>query len=234
MENKKGSEIFLGVIGVATLIVAIIGATFAYFSANTGSEDEAIGATSTAVSLSYEDKLNTSLSTALIPSAENIATYGAMNATWLASNDTCVDENGNEICSLYEFTVTNPSSTTALDINFSLDVVTNDFTNLKYKIYAGSISPSAEGANKDATEIDNTAETVIAKTDMPAANTQNPLTALKQVLQPSTSVTYTMLIWLNEEGDKNIDEVNKSFAAGLKVTSGANGQGVTGVIAGAN
>ena len=34
MENKKGNGIFLGVIGVATLIVAIIGATFKYFSAN--------------------------------------------------------------------------------------------------------------------------------------------------------------------------------------------------------
>lgn len=35
MENKKGQGIFLGVVGVATLVVAIIGATFAYFSAST-------------------------------------------------------------------------------------------------------------------------------------------------------------------------------------------------------
>ena len=33
MENKNGQGIFYGVIGVATLVVAIIGATFAYFSA---------------------------------------------------------------------------------------------------------------------------------------------------------------------------------------------------------
>ena len=39
MENKKGSGIFLGVVSVATLIVAIIGATFAFFSTQTGSEN---------------------------------------------------------------------------------------------------------------------------------------------------------------------------------------------------
>mgnify|MGYP003312611361 CR=1 FL=1 len=33
MENNNGRGIFYGVIGVATLVVAIIGATFAYFSA---------------------------------------------------------------------------------------------------------------------------------------------------------------------------------------------------------
>lgn len=35
-ENRKGPGIFYAVIGVATLVVAIIGATFAYFTA-TGS-----------------------------------------------------------------------------------------------------------------------------------------------------------------------------------------------------
>ena len=39
-ENKKGSTLYV-VLGVATLVVAIIGATFAYFSAqaSTGAED---------------------------------------------------------------------------------------------------------------------------------------------------------------------------------------------------
>ena len=32
-ENRKGTGVFYAVVGVATLVVAIIGATFAYFSA---------------------------------------------------------------------------------------------------------------------------------------------------------------------------------------------------------
>ena len=45
MENRKGSGIFLGVVSVATLVVAIIGATFAYFSASVSSNEGAISAT---------------------------------------------------------------------------------------------------------------------------------------------------------------------------------------------
>ena len=40
MENGKGQTIFLSVIGIATLLVAIVGATFAWFSATiTGNEE---------------------------------------------------------------------------------------------------------------------------------------------------------------------------------------------------
>ena len=39
MENRNGRGIFLGVVSVATLIVAIIGATFAYFSASISSNN---------------------------------------------------------------------------------------------------------------------------------------------------------------------------------------------------
>ena len=45
MENKSGQGIFYGVIGVATLVVAIIGATFAYFSASAQSTGDIKGTT---------------------------------------------------------------------------------------------------------------------------------------------------------------------------------------------
>ena len=48
MENKNGKGIFYGVIGVATLIVAIIGATFAYFTATTASGQYLTGTAATA------------------------------------------------------------------------------------------------------------------------------------------------------------------------------------------
>ena len=45
MENSKGRGIFLGVVSVATLIVAIIGATFAWFSASVGSGENDVNLT---------------------------------------------------------------------------------------------------------------------------------------------------------------------------------------------
>ena len=50
MEENKSKGIFLGVVGVATLIVAIIGATFAYFVANAGGNTGAVQAAGADVS----------------------------------------------------------------------------------------------------------------------------------------------------------------------------------------
>lgn len=41
MDNNKGQTIFLSVIGIATLLVAIIGATFAWFSVTIQGNDNA-------------------------------------------------------------------------------------------------------------------------------------------------------------------------------------------------
>lgn len=50
MDNNKGQTLFLSVIGVATLLVAIIGATFAWFSVNVqGNEDASSIVVTTAV-----------------------------------------------------------------------------------------------------------------------------------------------------------------------------------------
>ena len=43
--NENGRGIFYGVIGVATLVVAMIGATFAYFSAEATTGNSAMTAT---------------------------------------------------------------------------------------------------------------------------------------------------------------------------------------------
>lgn len=52
-EEKRG--IFLGIIGVLTLIVAIIGASFAYFSVNAKSSDDAVTVQAASVQIVYED-----------------------------------------------------------------------------------------------------------------------------------------------------------------------------------
>lgn len=41
MENNRGQSIFLSVVGIATLLVAIVGATFAYFSISVSGNDTA-------------------------------------------------------------------------------------------------------------------------------------------------------------------------------------------------
>ena len=105
-ENKKGRGIFYGVIGVATLVVAIIGATFAYFTA-TQTNDNTI--TGNAASINFGLKVERAETTdqtngGLIPMS-NTMVEKAVSAT-----TPCKDDNGNSVCQIYKITLTNQSS----------------------------------------------------------------------------------------------------------------------------
>ena len=52
-EDKRG--VFFGVIGVLTLIVAIIGASFAYFSINASSKQDAVNVSAASVKIVYTE-----------------------------------------------------------------------------------------------------------------------------------------------------------------------------------
>lgn len=110
MEQKKFNvnNVFYGVIGVATLMVAIMGATFAYFTA-TAENTATIGGNMATVGL---DVIVTKMTTidetkgGLIPMSNNMIEQ-AINKS---SNQICVDDNGNAVCQIYKVTVTNESS----------------------------------------------------------------------------------------------------------------------------
>lgn len=127
MENKNRSGIFLGVIGVATLIVAIIGATFAYFTARANSTLDKVTAGSTTLALGFEDTDGTNLKANLIPAEDHIAIYAANEQPGTEDNENpqCIDDNANEVCSVYQFTIGNPNKSTAQSISFSLKNVDN-------------------------------------------------------------------------------------------------------------
>ena len=280
MGNNKGSGIFLGVIGVATLLVAIIGATFAFFGANIASPEGAVSAQSATLSLGYEDNTE-GLKTSMIPAEYWIAEYAAKEQflldqtalnkwkeenpnkyytvdgleTGKAKNFQCMDDNGNEVCGVYEFTIGNPSFTTAQTLYGSIKVVTNDIQDLWFRIY------------------DEDGEQVVAPTAFSTAveNTIN-LPTLSQRLLPSTSDkgktpekagdsftqaepssytlvsaqndkgkmeynkrTYTLVLWIEE---MKTDQTSTSgdgrmFAASINFTTASGTSGVSGVIAGA-
>ena len=241
--NRRGSEIFLGVIGVATLVVAIIGATFAFFSASANSEEDAITTGSTTITLDYEDD-TLGIRNLLIPASERVATYAALNQTGTGSGNNlqCTDDYGNEVCSVYEFTVSN-SGTTPQAITFTVDVALNGFTNLKYKVYSGVAADLTAGTTEPAVSESTVLATGTFPTVASGATHQTvSLSGLDTTLQtssPSNEATFTMVIWLNETGENQsagatatspeTDEAGKSFAAQMIVTGGSGGS-VTGRI----
>jgi len=103
--KNNGKGIFYGVIGVATLIVAIIGATFAYFTASqTGGENEITGNAATISFTLLVDKVTDADDQrgGLIPMTDGMATPAVANA--------CVDDNNNAVCQIYSVTVRNTGS----------------------------------------------------------------------------------------------------------------------------
>ena len=264
MENKRGSEIFLGVVGVTTLLVAIIGATFAYFSATAKSGNEAVKVQTTTLSLGYDD-VTTRLKTAMIPSAYGIAEYAAFDTQWtnvgtqidgdangdgkvdegekITSKGECIDQNGNQICSVYEFYIGNPSTTTSMNITGRITSVTNEFTNLMFAVYDEKgeqvIEPTLMPASGEYVTLDDLDQELVGYANVATTgnyDVKKPSTYAK-VCDPAgdepctkTNVRhYTMLIWLNEAGASNKDEAGKMFTAGISFDTGS-GTGVTGVI----
>ena len=117
MENKNGQGIFLGVVGVATLIVAIIGATFAFFSAQAQSNNgdisgQTLGGQGAMLTLSVEkvwDRPTAASSLDLVPAA-NISTSN-LNKVLSAKCESTATTNENDTtkytgCHVYRITAT--------------------------------------------------------------------------------------------------------------------------------
>ena len=106
-QKNNGRGIFYGVIGVATLVVAIIGATFAYFTA-TASNNIITGNMAT-VSLGLSVTKVTTVDVdkgGMIPMSNGMVESAVNNAT----NPVCLDDNGNAVCQVYKITLTNSST----------------------------------------------------------------------------------------------------------------------------
>lgn len=256
MGNNKGSGIFLGVIGVATLIVAIIGATFAFFGANISSGEGAVTVTTTSLSLGYQDVI-TGLKMNLIPAEHWLSEIAGTDADHIENIGECIDSNGNEICGTYTFTIGNPSFTTSQDLYGSVNIVTNDFDNLYFRIY--EVTEGAEGAVTLTQKVGPTKFPKTGATDLSGLNQKllpssadkdktpeadgkdtfdatKPLTYTKitdEETGESNVKTYKMVIWLEETGTNQTEkESGKTITASITFTTASDKSGVTGVIVG--
>ena len=113
-QKNNGRGIFYGVIGVATLVVAIIGATFAYFTASASNNNVIEGNMATITFALDVDKVTKADETkgGMIPMSNSMveaALNGKNDVTGDNGDDPeiCVDDNGNAVCQIYKITVQN-------------------------------------------------------------------------------------------------------------------------------
>lgn len=119
-QKNNGRGIFYGVIGVATLVVAIIGATFAYFTA-TATNNTAITGNMATVSFGLDVHKVTKVDEekkGMIPMSNGMVEAALTNRSDLSSENKdhkiCEDDNGNAVCQIYKISITNKGTASML------------------------------------------------------------------------------------------------------------------------
>ncbi len=240
--NKK---VLLGVIVVATLIIAIMGATFAFFSASGGSANNAVTANATTLSNLGFVSSHSKIATNLVPVSSESPYFSRYPGIAASGEHSCLDDLGNQICSIYEFIVTNTASV-AQTIYVSFVPSENTFDNMYFAAFNTSIASAnyvvatgSTGSGNNFTLIPQTAASNATLGHPATKLTQNStspisMSGLSTNLGTGESVTYTILVWLQETGTTQNTEQGGIFKAGVNVTTGSNATGVTGVLDGSS
>ena len=219
MENKKGSGIFLGVVSVATLVVAIIGATFAYFSASVSSNEGAIGATAyefdvKVTNIKMIQPENVDSLGGIIPMNVNTQVSGKGMLLYALNDATkkCVDTNDYQVCALYEATLSNGGNQ---EVTLNLDVKTDTneagsggeaFSDLTFQALNGTT---------DAYTLNGDAKTLKA-----IAGESVEITGVTVTIPANTTdYKHYFVVYLNEpRNEEDTDEKDQSKQMGAKYT----------------
>lgn len=245
MDKKKKKTIFLLIIAISSIILITIGSTFAYFSAMVSSNENAVSFGAAVFTIDLED--DTSLiKSKLIPSAEKYVDASTIqrldengefikpktvNDEFIYEKTACIDDNLNEICSIYTFTVINTMTDMDLPLYVTLIPTINTFEHLHFKV------------------VDEEKNVVMTKTLMSIEETSNDeninnfiaLSGIKTLPRATTDsktdeiipskATYSIIMWIDEVGkDQTKQDGGQIFASTLNImTSPEDGSGITGV-----
>ena len=162
-QRQKRDNTFNIIVGVSTLIIAILGATFAYFSATASSKDNDVNVKSAYVSISYDGGTEIKASN-LIPSSEKVAlrmfqkeveSVGTVKdeIAYLDQDEytndktrRCIDVNGREVCYVYQFSIESEGEEGGTTkIAGGIKVNQNEFDNLSFIVYEVEFEKDEEG-----------------------------------------------------------------------------------------
>ena len=235
MENRKGSGIFLGIVSIATLIVAIIGATFAYFSATTQSNLDAVNVSAYEYSLSLTvSPIYPEGASALIPLDPDKVidgVEGANNTNLLyalnQAEERCIDDQGLQVCTLLQIRISNiaPAEVTlAGQLKTTLNeagegIGRTPFQNLTYQEITGDHNQNNLSLVGEAKPVAINVEDEpidIASITVPGATEGED-----GKLEPGVITSY-LLVYLNDNGDQS-PEMGAKYNGQIIYTSGDEG-----------
>ena len=203
-ENRKGPGVFYAVVGVATLVVAIIGATFAYFSASATDADADIsGGTNdqlaNALHLNVDRVWVTSDTVGKLVPADFDATREAGVNGVLAKQCKDGEYTG---CHLYKITASADQAVNIANIYVTLTGPSTDKENWKYLVFKGS-ETAAEEITTDEATFKSTQDKISADSDITGTDIHGA--AL------TGEVVYYLLVYLdNVNAPQNSGDTNET------------------------
>lgn len=211
LEKKESKIMFFSLLGVLTLITAIAGATYAYFSATATNNNVIKGESAyDANALKLEVNQVSAGEGKLVPQLNSAIQKAVEGASGKGS---CIDANGNTICKVYTITVTNKTST-KFYVTGTLSLVAANMPNLKW----------ATGTSATA-GFDGTSTTTVH----PKAYTS---LVSNVELAGGASKSYFIVVWISETGAAQADSGNFTGTVTFNgySTSGTTVSGITSTI----
>lgn len=239
--ESKGRGIFLGVVSVATLIVAIIGATFAYFVASAAGNTGAATAGAASVEGTITMTETVDSRTNMIPVVESVVTQSySQNGSGARAKCAGVSAAGGDtvynLCSLYTFTVTN-SASVAQTIYVSLKTESNTIPNLWYALYdsTGALVQNEKAVGTNSLQSNGTSQGASGSLGtfkvVPAANATDLNITSSLLAATNGSVTYTLMLYIHDTGgDQTAADSGNSFTGTISVTSSDGTNNITGKV----
>ena len=189
LEKKESKIMFFSLLGVLTLITAIAGATYAYFSATATNNNVIKGESAyDANALKLEVTQVSAGEGKLVPQLNSAIQKAVEGASGKGS---CIDANGNTICKVYSIKITN-NSNVALNVSGTLTLTATNMTNLRWAKGTGATA----GFPTPAGTYNTVSTTALADTALSSvADTTN------------NNKTFYVVIWISEtntaQEDKN-------------------------------
>lgn len=146
--NKTNKIIYLYIFGIVILIVAIIGMTYAYFTASSSNSNISGGTAKLELELNIYPKSD-GIENPLIPQKKSSIGSAVIGN----ENGSCVDNNGNTVCQVYEIVVENKGETDLI-LNGTMTLVADTIDDLRWGLGTGVKEGFSENKTYDKLKTD--------------------------------------------------------------------------------
>lgn len=199
IEKKNDKAMFFSLVAVLTLITAIAGVTYAYFSATAMNNNVIKGESAYDENSLKLDIEQVSAGTGkLVPQLDSAIQEGVIGGE---GKGTCIDSNGNTVCKVYSIKITN-NSNVSLNVSGTLTLTAANMDNLKWtkgtSATTGFPTPAGTYYTKADTNLGSAALSSVSDT-------------------ANNSKTFYVVIWISET---NAVQEDKNAFSGVVTFSG--------------